>query len=78
MQKRRYRNRVRHPRFDIGQHVRYSEGPESGTGVVEAATDDWAIVWLWTDCGKGRRMLLQGMGAIVAPIDEGAGKAVSD
>jgi hypothetical protein len=62
---RRTRNRVRHPRLTIGEHVRFTEGSVKGTGVVDAATADFSIVWLWTDGGNGRRMFLQRLGTII-------------
>ncbi|MET3142545.1 UNVERIFIED_ORG: hypothetical protein ABIB13_002262 [Arthrobacter sp. UYEF2] len=42
----------------------------TGTGFVDTATDDYSIIWVWTDGGQGRRMFLQGMGAIVEPLEQ--------
>lgn len=66
----RRRNRVLHPRFAVGEHVRFADGTLSGTGVVDVATADYSIIWIWTDGGSGRRMLLQGLGGIVEPLQE--------
>lgn len=66
----RKRNRNRHPRFAIGEHVRFADGTSAGTGVVDVATADYSIIWIWTDGGSGRRMFLQGLGAIIEPIQE--------
>ena len=70
---RRSRNRIRHPRFRIGEHVRFADGHLTGTGVVDDATNDWAILWVWADGGNGRKMLLQGRGTQVESL--GAGPA---
>lgn len=66
-------NRIRHPRFIIGERVRFADGTFTGTGVVDAVTADYAIIWLWTDGGAGRRMFFQGSGTIVEPIGALAG-----
>lgn len=62
------RKRVRHPRLAVGDSVRYSEGTLAGTGVVDAITADYSIIWVWTDDGHGRRMFLQGCGSIVSSL----------
>ncbi|MET3205815.1 MULTISPECIES: hypothetical protein [unclassified Arthrobacter] len=62
---RRKKNRIRHPRFVVGEQVSFAEGTLTGTGVVDAATADFSIIWVWTDDGGGRKMFLQGHGAIV-------------
>ena len=64
------RKRVRHPRLAVGDSVRYTEGTVAGTGVVDAVTADYSIIWVWTDDGHGRRMFLQGHGSIVSPLDK--------
>jgi hypothetical protein len=66
---RRKRRRIRHPKFTIGERVRFADGTFTGTGVVDAVTADYAIIWLWTDGGTGRKMFLQGSGTIVEPIE---------
>lgn len=66
----RTRNRKRHPRLNAGERVRYADGVISGTGTVDAVTPDYAIIWVWTDGGSGRKMFLQGMGTIVESLDE--------
>lgn len=67
---RRIRNRIRHTRFRIGERVRFADGMFTGTGVVDAATEDYSIIWVWTDGGAGRKMFLQGLGTIVESIEE--------
>ncbi|WP_255482230.1 hypothetical protein [Pseudarthrobacter sp. NBSH8] len=62
---RKRRNRIHHPRFVVGEQVSFAEGTLTGTGVVDAATADFSIIWVWTDDGGGRKMFLQGHGAIV-------------
>jgi hypothetical protein len=52
----------------VGDRVRFAEGTLGGTGVVDAVTSDYAIIWIWTDEGQGRRMFLQGYGSIVTAI----------
>lgn len=64
------RNRVRHPRFSVGERVSYIEGSLSGTGVVDVVTEDCSIVWVWTDGGLGRRMLFQGCGSIISSLKD--------
>ena len=66
---RRSRNRIRHQQFRIGEHVRFADGHLTGTGVVDDATKDWAILWVWADGGNGRKMLLQGRGTQVESLD---------
>ncbi|MDQ1052844.1 hypothetical protein QE394_000772 [Arthrobacter sp. SORGH_AS 212] len=61
------RKKVRHPRLSVGERVHFAEGTTTGTGTVDAVTSDYAIVWVWTDEGQGRRMFLQGYGSIVSP-----------
>ncbi len=61
------RKKVRHPRLAVGERVHFAEGTTTGTGTVDAVTSDYAIVWVWTDEGQGRRMFLQGCGSIVSP-----------
>jgi len=51
----------------VGERVHFAEGTTTGTGTVDAVTSDYAIVWVWTDEGQGRRMFLQGYGSIVSP-----------
>lgn len=65
---RRSRNRIRHPKFRIGEHVRFADGHLTGTGVVDDATNDWSILWVWADGGNGRKMLLQGRGTQVESV----------
>lgn len=67
---RRRRKRVRHPRLAVGDSVRYTEGTLAGTGVVDAITADYSIIWVWTDDGHGRRMFLQGYGSIVSAFEK--------
>ncbi|NUS35713.1 MAG: hypothetical protein HOQ04_04505 [Pseudarthrobacter sp.] len=62
------RKRIRHPRLTVGDSVRFTEGTLSGTGVVDAITADYSIIWIWTDEGRGRRMFLQGYGSIVSAL----------
>ncbi|MHC6591497.1 hypothetical protein [Arthrobacter sp. C152] len=62
------RKRIRHPRLAVGDTVRYCEGTLAGTGVVDAVTADYSIIWVWTDGGHGRRMFLQGCGSIVSAV----------
>jgi hypothetical protein len=69
-QSRPRRNRVRHPRFEIGERVSFVEGGVSGTGVVDAATGDYSIIWIWTDGGRGRRMFFQGCGSIISSLED--------
>lgn len=59
------RKRTRHPRLAVGDRVSFAEGTLAGTGVVDAVTSDYSIIWVWTDDGQGRRMFLQGYGSIV-------------
>jgi hypothetical protein len=66
---RRKRNRVRYPKFSIGERVRFADGTFTGTGVVDAFMADYSIIWLWTDGGTGRKMFLQGSGTIVEPLE---------
>lgn len=70
---RRKRNRIRHQRFEIGEQVRFADGTLAGTGVVDAITADYSIIWIWTDGGSGRKMFLQGLGAIVESVQENPG-----
>ena len=63
------RKRTRHPRLAVGERVRFAEGTLAGTGVVDAVTSDYSIIWVWTDEGQGRRMFLQGYGSIVSALD---------
>ena len=60
------RKRTRHPRIAVGDRVRFAEGTVAGTGVVDAVTSDYSVIWVWTDEGQGRRMFLQGYGSIVS------------
>ena len=62
------RKRTRHPRLAVGDRVRFAEGTVSGTGVVDAVTSDYSVIWVWTDEGQGRRMFLQGYGSIVSAV----------
>jgi len=62
------RKRTRHPRLAVGDRVRFAEGTLAGTGVVDAVTSDYSIIWVWTDEGQGRRMFLQGYGSIVSAV----------
>jgi hypothetical protein len=64
------RNRVRHPRFAAGDRVSFAEGGLTGTGVVDAATGDYSIIWIWTDGGFGRRMFFQGCGSIISSLED--------
>jgi hypothetical protein len=52
----------------VGDRVRFAEGTVAGTGVVDAVTSDYSVIWIWTDEGQGRRMFLQGYGSIVTAI----------
>jgi len=63
------RKRTRHPRLAVGDRVRFAEGTLAGTGVVDAVTSDYSIIWVWTDEGQGRRMFLQGYGSIVTAVE---------
>ena len=63
------RKRTRHPRLAVGDRVRFAEGTLAGTGVVDAVTSDYSIIWVWTDEGQGRRMFLQGYGSIVSAVE---------
>ncbi|UUL76202.1 hypothetical protein NG819_20130 [Pseudarthrobacter sp. Fe7] len=65
------RKRTRHPRLAVGDRVRFAEGTLAGTGVVDAVTSDYSIIWVWTDEGQGRRMFLQGYGSIVSVLEAG-------
>jgi hypothetical protein len=69
-QSRPRRNRVRHPRFTVGERVSFAEGGLTGSGVVDAVTRDYSIIWIWTDGGLGRRMFFQGCGSIVSLEDQ--------
>ncbi|MET3718838.1 hypothetical protein ABIB27_000678 [Arthrobacter sp. UYEF21] len=69
-QSRPRRSMVRHPRFIAGERVRFAEGSTTGTGVVDAATDDYSIIWIWTDGGLGRRMFFQGCGSIISSLKD--------
>lgn len=60
------------PKITIGERVRFADGTFTGTGVVDAVTADYAIIWLWTDGGTGRKMFLEGSGTIVRPIESPA------
>jgi len=62
------RKRTRHPRLAVGDRVRFAEGTLAGTGVVDAVTSDYSVIWVWTDEGQGRRMFLQGYGSIVTAV----------
>ncbi|MFF1883371.1 hypothetical protein ACFVVC_18105 [Pseudarthrobacter sp. NPDC058196] len=62
------RKRTRHPRLAVGDRVSFAEGTLAGTGVVDAVTSDYSIIWVWTDEGQGRRMFLQGYGSIVSAV----------
>ena len=62
------RKRTRHPRLAVGDRVRFAEGTVAGTGVVDAVTSDYSVIWVWTDDGHGRRMFLQGYGSIVTAV----------
>ncbi|WP_457948684.1 hypothetical protein ACTAQI_00070 [Pseudarthrobacter sp. alpha12b] len=62
------RKRTRHPRLAVGDRVRFAEGTLAGTGVVDAVTSDYSVIWVWADEGQGRRMFLQGYGSIVSAI----------
>ena len=62
------RKRTRHPRLAVGDRVRFAEGTLSGTGMVDAVTSDYSVIWVWTDEGQGRRMFLQGYGSIVSAV----------
>ncbi|HEX7201903.1 MAG TPA: hypothetical protein VF249_03945 [Arthrobacter sp.] len=42
----------------------------SGTGVVDAMTGDYSIVWIWADGGLGRRMFFQGCGSIISSLED--------
>lgn len=64
------RKRTRHPRLTVGDRVRFAEGTVAGTGVVDAVTSDYSIIWVWTDDGQGRRMFLQGYGSIVSALED--------
>ena len=66
------RKRTRHPRLAVGERVRFAEGTLAGTGVVDAVTSDYSIIWVWTDDGQGRRMFLQGYGSIVSALSDEA------
>jgi len=66
------RKRTRHPRLAVGDRVRFAEGTLAGTGVGDAVTSDYSIIWVWTDDGQGRRMFLQGYGSIVSALSEAA------
>ncbi|MEO5315639.1 hypothetical protein PV772_16230 [Pseudarthrobacter sp. CC12] len=63
------RKRTRHPRIAVGDRVCFAEGTVSGTGVVDAVTSDYSVIWVWTDEGQGRRMFLQGYGSIVTAVE---------
>jgi hypothetical protein len=63
------RNRIRHPRFAAGDRVSFAEGGLTGTGVVDAASRDYSIIWIWTDGGLGRRMFFQGCGSIISSLE---------
>jgi hypothetical protein len=54
----------------VGEPVSFIEGSLSGTGVVDVVTDDYSIVWVWTDGGLGRRMFFQGCGSIVSSLKD--------
>jgi hypothetical protein len=41
------RKRTRHPRRAVGDRVRFAEGTLAGTGVVDAVTSDYSIIWIW-------------------------------
>ncbi|ACL39034.1 hypothetical protein Achl_1040 [Pseudarthrobacter chlorophenolicus A6] len=69
------RKKTRHPRFAVGDRVHFAEGTTTGTGTVDAVTSDYAIVWVWTDEGQGRRMFLQGCGSIISSV---AGEETDD
>jgi len=56
----------------VGDRVRFAEGTLAGTGVVDAVTSDYSIIWVWTDEGQGRRMFVQGYGSIVSALQEEA------
>lgn len=75
---RRSRNRIRHPKFRIGEHVRFADGHLTGTGVVDAATNDWSILWVWADGGNGRKMLLQGRGTQIESVQATAADGVPE
>jgi hypothetical protein len=62
------RKRTKHPRLAVGDRVSFAEGTLAGTGVVDAVTSDYSIIWVWTDEGQGRRMFLQGYGSIVSAV----------
>lgn len=62
------RKRTRHPRIAVGDRVRFAEGTLAGTGLVDAVTSDYSVIWVWTDEGQGRRMFLQGYGSIVTAL----------
>ena len=64
------RKRIRHPRFTIGERVSFLDAGLSGTGVVDAMTGDYSIVWIWADGGLGRRMFFQGCGSIIASLED--------
>ncbi|GGI01084.1 hypothetical protein ACFFGR_13675 [Arthrobacter liuii] len=66
------RKRTRHPRLAVGDRVRFAEGTLAGTGVVDAVTSDYSVIWVWTDEGQGRRMFLQGYGSIVSAFSDEA------
>ncbi len=63
------RKRIRHPRFTLGERVSFLDAGLSGTGVVDAMTGDYSIIWIWADGGLGRRMFFQGCGSIVSPLE---------
>lgn len=68
---RRMRNRIRHPRFRIGERVRFADGMFTGDRRSgDTATEDYSIIWVWTDGGAGWKMFLQGLGTIVESIEE--------
>jgi hypothetical protein len=64
------KKRTRHPRIGVGDRVRFAEGTLAGTGVVDAVTSDYSVIWVWTDEGQGRRMFLQGYGSIVSAVTQ--------
>lgn len=72
------RKRTRHPRLAVGDRVRFAEGNLTGTGVVDAVTSDYSIIWVWTDEGQGRRMFLQGYGSIVSGLPHESAVGVED
>jgi hypothetical protein len=70
---RKRRSRTRHPRLAVGERVRFVDGTFAGAGVVDAATKDFSIIWVWTDGGAGRKMFLQGPGTIVESLEDEVG-----